>query len=201
MAGGVRTERDRRLVVDTGDTRRAGPDEMSIPMSVTAPHPAPEPAATPAKKRRRWPWIIGGLVVLIVIIATTTSHGGSSAPGTSSGATSPAATHAPVAPAPATSAPAPAAAPATPIVLYSKTGTGTGSTPTFTTSADWQVAYTYDCTAFGQSGNFMVNSDDYQLVINQLGNKGADTQYVHGDPGAHSLSIDSECAWTIQVLG
>jgi hypothetical protein len=193
--------------VETGAILDAGPDEMRVlPMSTTAPHPAPVPPANPAKKRRKWPWIIGGLVVLIVIVATTTSHGGTITNPTTSTTISPAAppaTHAPAHPAPAaatTAAPA-TTAPATPVILYSKTGSGTGSTPTFTTAAEWQVQYSYDCTAFGQSGNFMVTSEDFQLAINQLGTKGADTDYVHNDPGSHSLSIDSECAWTVKVLG
>lgn len=164
-------------------------------MSTTAPHLAPVPPATPARKRRRWPWFVGGLVVLIVIIATASSHGTTTSTKTTP-APAPTAVDSARAAAPTTTL-----APAAAVVLYSKTGTGTGSTPTFTTGAEWQVQYTYDCTAFGQSGNFMVTSDDYQLAINQLGTKGGDTDYVHNDPGSHSLSIDSECAWTIKVVG
>jgi hypothetical protein len=165
-------------------------------MSTTAPHATPLPPATPAKRRRKWPWIIGGLAVLIAVISAATSGGTTTNPTTSTPA-GPLATQQPTQSAQA-GAPA---APATPVVLYSKTGSGTGSTPTFTTGAEWQVQYTYDCTAFGQSGNFVVTSEDYELAVNQLGTKGADTDYVHNDPGNHSLSIDSECSWTIKVLG
>jgi hypothetical protein len=157
------------------------------------------PPATPAKRRRKWPWIIGGPVVLIVIIIVATSHSGTTTSTTTTTSVAPPAANPPAhsaqVEAPATTAPA------TPVVIYSKTGSGTGSTPTFTTGVEWQVQYTYDCTTFGQSGNFMVTSEDYQVAINQLGMKGADTDYVHNDPGSHSLSIDSECAWTIKVLG
>jgi hypothetical protein len=170
-------------------------------MSTTTPHAAPIPPATPPKKHRKWPWILGGLVILIIIIVAASQGGTTTNP-------TPHPTSAPAAP-PATRPPtnsartavSATAAQAAPVVLYSKTGSGTGSSPTFTTGAEWQVQYTYDCTAFGQSGNFMVNSEDMQLTINQLGMTGADTDYVHNDPGSHSLSIDSECAWTIKVLG
>lgn len=172
-------------------------------MSTTAPHPAPVPPATPRKKRR-WPWIVGSLVVLTVIIAATANHGGTTANTTTANNTTAnkvAAASTAHVPAQSAHAAAPTSAAATPVVLYSKTGTGTGSTPDFTTGAEWQVAYTYDCSAFGSPGNFAVTSEDFQLAIDQLGMKGADTEYVHGDPGTHSLSIDSECAWTIKVLG
>lgn len=156
-------------------------------MSVNAPTPTQPTPPAPRKKHRKWPWIIGGLVALLIIVVAN-DHG----------------TNAPVTSAPLTTAPAPTTAQssaAAPVVLYTKSGSGSGSTPKFTTGPEWQVAYTYDCSNFGQSGNFQVTSEDYQLVVNQLGTKGADTEYAHDDPGSHALTINSECAWTIKVIG
>jgi hypothetical protein len=102
------------------------------------------------------------------------------------------------APAPAA---APPAAPAAGGVIYQKSGSGMMTTPNFTTPDEWQVQWTYDCSNFGMSGNFIVDSEDSQATVNELGAKGADTTYVHGDPGQHSLKISSECSWTVKVVG
>lgn len=123
----------------------------------------------------------------------------------------PAPAPAPVAPAPThrtatrtQAAPvAPPAAPvaAAPTVLYSNTGTGIGSTPDFTTGAEWQVQYTFDCAGFGQQGNFAVTDDAGDVLVNALAANGSDVAYVHASPGTHSLSINSECDWTVKVIG
>jgi hypothetical protein len=101
---------------------------------------------------------------------------------------------------PAPPAPPTTVAPATPTVLYSKTGSGIGSTPNFTTGAEWQVQYTYDCANFGQQGNFAV-TDESDVLVNALAAGGSDTAYVHNSPGTHSLTVNSECNWTIKVIG
>jgi len=101
---------------------------------------------------------------------------------------------------PAPPAPPAAVAPAAPTVLYSKTGSGIGSTPNFTTDAEWQVQYTYDCANFGQQGNFAV-TDESDVLVNALAVGGSDVAYVHNSPGIHSLTVNSECNWTIKVIG
>jgi len=98
-------------------------------------------------------------------------------------------------------APPAAPAPPAPTVLYSKTGTGIGSTPDFTTGAEWQVQYTFDCAGFGQQGNFAVTDDTGDVLVNALAANGSDVAYVHASPGTHSLDINSECDWTVKVIG
>lgn len=178
----------------------------------------PQPAAP--KKRHLLRWIfggIGGLFLLMVIIGVASSAG-KPAP---VAVTSPAPTvtvtvTAPAAPAPTVTvtktvtatvtaaAPAPAspAAPAAGSVIYQKSGSGISSTPNFTTPAEWQLQWSYDCSAFsGGTGNFIVNSEDDQANVNELGAGGSDSTYVHSDPGQHSLQINSECNWTVKVIG
>ncbi|HEX3792182.1 MAG TPA: hypothetical protein VHW44_30240 [Pseudonocardiaceae bacterium] len=158
----------------------------------------PPPVPTPAKKRKKWPWIVGGLVVLLIIIIVASSNSGSKTQ-TAGGAAATTGPGAAVGAAPAASTTQ--APPAKPTVVYTKTGNGEGSTPNFTTGAEWQIQYTYDCSKFGQSGNFAVTAgDDINVAINELGDKGGDTSYVHADAGTHALQILSECSWTVTVL-
>jgi hypothetical protein len=97
--------------------------------------------------------------------------------------------------------PAAPAAPPAPAVIYEKSGSGITTTPNFTTPAEWQIQWSYDCSKFGTTGNFIVMSEDFQANVNQLGAGGTDATYVHGDPGTHSLQINSECSWTVKVVG
>ncbi len=112
----------------------------------------------------------------------------------------------PVVPTPAT-AQAPAPTPAAPSqqTLLSLTGSGSKSTKKFTTTSDWDLNWSYDCKKFGYSGNFqvMVYNEDGSLsyqngLVNQLGKSGTDVQNYH-TPGTFYLSINSECAWNIEV--
>lgn len=161
----------------------------------------------PKKRRRRWPWIGLGILVLLVIVIATTSNG-SKTPTTTTGNSGSTTTVTPqqaaqVAPTAAPAAPAPTTA--APTVLYSKSGSGAGSTPNFTTGAEWQVDWTYNCSNFGSQGNFIISAGNAADIsfpsVNELGTSGADTAYVHSDPGSHSLSINSECSWTVKVVG
>ena len=104
---------------------------------------------------------------------------------------------------------APAAAPTKPAasktVLTAK-GTGTKNTARFTTSGDWTIHWSYDCSkTFGGEGNFIVNVYDGSEEsfsadgVNELGKKGADTSPVYDDPGQHHLSVASECLWQLTV--
>src|ERR1700722_19287820 len=64
-----------------------------------------------------------------------------------------------------------------PQMLLDLTGSGTKSTQTFTAGGDWDLDWTYDCSNFGNQGNFQVmiyNKDgsiSTQLPVNQLGSK------------------------------
>jgi len=99
------------------------------------------------------------------------------------------------------------AAPA-PQVLLDLSGKGTKTTQKFTAGGDWDLNWSYDCTANGGSGNFIVQimngdgslSTDNQMV-NQLGSKDSGVEHYHTG-GTFYLQIQSEnCTWSVQAKG
>lgn len=83
-------------------------------------------------------------------------------------------------------------------------GSGIKNTKDFTVSSDeWTLAYAYDCTGFGGSGNFAVisqtpNGGFGDVLVNELGAKGQSATVGHGS-GTYYLSINSECNWHVVV--
>jgi len=71
----------------------------------------------------------------------------------------------------------------------------------FTVAATWSLTYTFNCTNFGQSGNFIVYEDypNGDSLTNALALKGAETTYRTDDAGEHTLLVSTECDWTIKV--
>jgi hypothetical protein len=97
------------------------------------------------------------------------------------------------------------AKPAAPRTLLTSSGTGDKNTNEFTSGANWTIHYTYDCSDFGRSGNFVVtvfdgaDQSEHDPGISTLDRKGADNVPVLGDSGLHHLQIISECKWTLTV--
>jgi Protein of unknown function (DUF732) len=97
-------------------------------------------------------------------------------------------------------------------VLMRFSGNGIRNSPTFIVGNSATVKYSYDCSGFGSSGNFIadmdygnqasLNSDD-QSVANVLGSGGSSSTVVYPqDPGKpYYLSVNSECSWSIVVKG
>jgi hypothetical protein len=83
-------------------------------------------------------------------------------------------------------------------------GSGIKNTAQFTVTDNWKLAYTYDCSGAGGSGNFIVNEDggnDFSgAQVNELGAGGSSSTMVYGDAGTHYLSVNSECSWTMKVI-
>lgn len=85
-------------------------------------------------------------------------------------------------------------------------GSGIQNTRTFTVPASWQVQYSFDCSSFGTSGNFIVSvynvdgspSLDNIADVNRLSLSGNGTQYYYVG-GTYYLSVNSECDWSIAV--
>lgn len=103
-----------------------------------------------------------------------------------------------------TPAPTPTPKPTPPRVVLSVQGNGAKSTAKFDAPDQWDLDWTYNCAAFGSSGNFQVSvsggSTNY-VGVNTLGARGSGTEYYHqGDTGLY-LEVNSECSWTIQVKG
>lgn len=130
-----------------------------------------------------------GLIVLVVIISIAAANGNHSGGSSNPGASTPAASTAPVALK----------------VLLDKTGSGINKTPDFTAGGDWEIDWSYDCSNFGQSGNFAIlvyNGDGSlnDVATNQLGAKGSDVTYEH-QGGTYYLQTNSECDWHLIVKG
>ncbi|WP_261562659.1 hypothetical protein [Frankia tisae] len=138
------------------------------------------------------------LAAAAALAGCNTSSGGGTAAGAGGAADSTAAS-APAAQAPAITAAAPAA-------LLQEQGSGTKNTAQFTTGGAWTLDWSYDCSAFGGQGNFvvMVNKDSGDKLttdnVNQLGAKGTSTEHFY-DKGTFHLQIISECAWTVAAKG
>jgi hypothetical protein len=140
--------------------------------------------------------VFGGIILLSIIGAMTNSPPTSKpvASETNSSPSTPTTTHA-ITP------------PATPQVLLDITGSGTKQTEKFTTSGDWKLTYTYDCSKTGTTGNFVVYTynDDGSLSsadtpVNQLGTGSSDTESYY-NAGTFYLSFISECNWHVVVKG
>jgi hypothetical protein len=89
------------------------------------------------------------------------------------------------------------------IVWFS--GTGTRNTPSFTTSDNWHLSWSYwGCP--GGTSNFVVDEynsdgslDPNGISVNELGTgRALAATYVHGDAGTHYLSVNTQgCSWLL----
>ncbi|HEX3514572.1 MAG TPA: hypothetical protein VHT26_11295 [Trebonia sp.] len=83
-------------------------------------------------------------------------------------------------------------------------GSGIENTAKFTVTDTWKLDYSFDCSSFGTSGNFIVNEDggsDFSgVTVNELGTGKSGSTYAYGDAGAHYLEINSECSWNVTVI-
>jgi hypothetical protein len=171
---------------------------------------------TPVKKKGhlvRNLGIVAGALLLVGIGGALANSGSSNKSSTATTSTpSPAASvAASAAPAPVVAAVAPpsakpSVAPAGPKVLLDKTGNGTSKTAIFQTSGEWTITYYFDCTGFGQAGNFQIyvydgSSGLKDLPVNSLSLKGSDTVNEHNLSGPYYLEMNSECDWHVTVSG
>jgi hypothetical protein len=82
-------------------------------------------------------------------------------------------------------------------------GSGQQNTPKFTVTDTWKLKYSFDCSDFGQSGNFQVYEDggnDYALSVNDLAKSKSASTLAYNDAGSHYLQVNSECTWTMKVI-
>lgn len=93
-----------------------------------------------------------------------------------------------------------------PKTLLSQSGNGSSQTKSFTADSNWTVAYTYNCSGVGGTGNFQFDvgnpdgSYNTDIGANELGASGGNTDYYY-DAGTHYLEINSECSWHVTVKG
>lgn len=88
-------------------------------------------------------------------------------------------------------------------ILLDHQGNGAWTSDTFTAPADWWIDYSYDCSSFGSSGNFIVdvkggNNGFSTSGVNQLKEQGSGETAVHdaSGPGVY-LQVNSECDWHV----
>jgi hypothetical protein len=154
-------------------------------MSKTSPQP---------RHRLRKILLTGAAIVVVLIIGVAASSHSKPA---ASAIPAPTATFTPGSP--STSA--------KPHVLARFHGSGTRNSPPFAVPGPVSVRYTYDCSSYGQSGNFIAELDedapgyDEQQVANELGLVGGQTTTIYpADPGQrYHLNVASECNWRIVV--
>lgn len=105
----------------------------------------------------------------------------------------------------------PSEVPVPPQVLLNFSGNGIeNSAPFLVNSSQVTVTYSFNCSSFGGSGNFIadleygnqssLNSDD-QSIANQLAPSGHATTSVYPqDPGNnYYVAVNSECSWSVKV--
>lgn len=183
--------------------------------------PGPQPPAQRPKNKGRGvllgcgiPSAVVVVIIIIVIIASAASNGGGGnkqpqaskstpPPATSTPRSTPAPTTKPTK---APKAPTPPPAPVT--LVPSMNGSDSGESPAFNPPAHYKVLYSFDCSSFGQSGNFAVEVDDGNgqpvlggATVNRLAMSGtgtADGYNIDGQKGVH-VQVLSECQWTIIV--
>jgi hypothetical protein len=96
-------------------------------------------------------------------------------------------------------------------VLISLSGSGIrNSAPFVVNSSAVTARYSYDCSGFGGSGNFIAdlisgspsagNYDD-QSIANELGSGGSQTTTVYPQDlgSSYYLEVNSECSWSITL--
>jgi hypothetical protein len=84
---------------------------------------------------------------------------------------------------------------------FDDSGSGIHSTETFRVNGSWELQWSYDCSNFSDSGNFIVEvqGDVSDVLVNQLGSGDSGTEYVHRGGNVY-LEINSECDWTVKAV-
>jgi hypothetical protein len=180
--------------------------------------PAP-PRSAPASGRDRWTVgyaaIAGVFVVFAVIIGvsavkshrsppSSVSMAAATAQATPSSATSGAAeakAHSKTSTKAGATPSASAAARTGARVIATFSGSGITNTARFTVSGTWRLDYSFNCSALGQAGNFIVMEDGSfgAMAVDELAESKTGSSYADSDAGPHYLEIDSECSWTVKV--
>jgi hypothetical protein len=100
--------------------------------------------------------------------------------------------------APSVSAPPPAGK-----AVASFSGSGIENTPQFTVTGTRKLDYSFDCSNFGQRGNFQVyeyaGSSLENVMVNDLAMSKSGSTYAYRDAGLHYLQVNSECSWSLQI--
>lgn len=160
------------------------------------PPSAPQPPRASGKSRKGCAFLgCGGLAALVILAVVLASQSSPSSP-----TSAPPAASQPAAPAqPAASSAAPTVAKT--VATFS--GSGIQNTAPFTVTSTWRLDYSFDCSNFGQSGNFIVMEDGTltgAMSVDELALTKTGSSYAYDDAGKHHIEVDSECSWTLKVI-
>jgi hypothetical protein len=86
------------------------------------------------------------------------------------------------------------------VTTYS--GSGTETTPQFTTTANWQIAYSFNCSQFGEPAQAEIVEDPGSgpILLNLMTLTTQGSVQVSGSAGPHDLEVNSPCSWTVKVI-
>jgi hypothetical protein len=181
---------------------------------VAVEQPQPQPAPTPGPPQLKVTTgrkvllgiVAGSLLLLMAVCTIAVASNPQTQQGAKAGASAAAATAAASTPTQPPKTPAPTAtptathAPPQPRVLLDLAGTGIKNSDEFSAPSHWRIHYTYDCSSFGQQGNFQIyveeGSTPVDAPVNELGAKGDSTTDVYHAGTVH-LSMNSECDWHV----
>jgi hypothetical protein len=83
-------------------------------------------------------------------------------------------------------------------------GNGIKTSTPFEANKDWTIKYSYDCSGFGQAGNFTIylyqGSSLINVPVNELGASGQSTTQVYDHGSALHLEVSSECSWNVAAV-
>lgn len=75
---------------------------------------------------------------------------------------------------------------------------------TMTGHGTWRIGWSYDCSALGRPGTFIVTATPAGAprlrAVDQARRSGQGITPAYPGPGAIDLAVDSGCAWTLRVL-
>jgi hypothetical protein len=92
------------------------------------------------------------------------------------------------------------------LVIAQFAGHGQSRAPRFTMTGrgTWRIGWSYDCSAPGRPGTFIVTAIDAGIPrarpVDQTGRSGQGVTSAYPDAGTYDLAVDSGCAWTLRVL-
>lgn len=81
--------------------------------------------------------------------------------------------------------------------LFMKSGSGNTTLATPATPGTWVLDWSYDC--HGQWLGITVRANGGRLLVDQVGSLGSGEYRTDGNPGHHTLMVESNCDWHVSI--